>query len=568
MNAKIDLLRQSFAKHNIDGYIIPTTDEYNNEYTPLSNRRLEYITGFSGSNGYVIITHDKVYFFTDGRYLLQAQTSLPDFFEIYDISILKGFSLKGFKIGYNPMIFTQGQLSNYLLNLELVAVEGDLLDDIWQDRPAKPLSRAYMYESQYAGMEAIEKVALIRSEINGKAEYALITDSTSICWALNLRASDIPFCPIMLGRMLISNDEIILFTEISRLSDQIKDHLNFVTFYPEMEITQYLSKIDSKVLYDPSSCSVGIARLINNNVEAINPVMKFQTCKNKQEIHHAENVHVKDAVALCEALAWIELQHAQGNKITEYEVGIKLSYFRSLQEGYVMDSFPPIVGFRNNGAIIHYNAEQKTAKTIEGDGVLLIDSGGHYLGATTDVTRNLVFGTPTEEMKKRYTQVLKGHINLAHTKFPYGTKGVDLDSIARMFLWSDKLDYAHGTGHGVGNFLSVHEGGIIGRYPSSPVLKSGMVISNEPGFYKNGEFGLRIENLLYIRDTGDGFLCFEDLTMVPYCHKLIDFTIINKYELDYLKSYYAKINSNIRPILGEVAKKWLDKETVWLQEQL
>jgi Xaa-Pro aminopeptidase len=560
MITKIDNLRKLFKAHNLDAYIIPSTDEYQNEYTPKSSRRLEYITGFSGSNGYAIITQDKVYFFTDGRYTLQAKNELPDFFEILDYRKLPEFTLEGMKIGYNPMIFTQKQVENLLPNLDLVPLENDLVDEIWDNRPAKPSSKAYIYEIQYAGESAEDKFIEIRKQIKDKADYCLITNPSKVCWALNLRASDIEFCPIMLGRLLVSKEKIILFTNISRISQEIKEQLNFVSFIAEEELEQYLLAIEGKIMIDPVNCSIGLTNAIKNKILFPNQSLVLPFCKNKTEIEGAKESHIKDAVALCEALAWVEAQHKSGNSITEYEVGLKLADFRSKQDGYIMDSFPPIVGFKDNGAIIHYRALEATAKKIEGEGLLLLDSGGHYLGGTTDVTRNLVFGTPSNEIKKRYTQVLKGHIAIAIQHFPEGTSGLNLEALARIFLWNDGVDYMHGTGHGVGNFLSVHEGSVLSRYPTFPTLTPGTILSNEPGFYKNGEYGIRIENLLYVKDLGNGFLGFENLTLVPYCHRLMDFTLINALELDYLNNYYAIINLKIRPLLSADAKKWLDME--------
>jgi Xaa-Pro aminopeptidase len=562
MTTKITNLRKLFKQHNIDGYIVPSTDEYQNEYTPKSSRRLEYITGFTGSNGYVIIMQDNVHFFTDSRYTLQAKNELPDSFEKINYSKLPEFSLGSAQIGYNPMLFTQKQVDNLLQKLNLVTLENDLVDEIWDNRPAKPCSNAYIYDMKYAGQSVEDKIIEIRQQIKDKADYCLITNPATVCWALNLRASDIEFCPIMLGRLLVSEEKIILFTDISRISREIKEQLNFVSFVAEEELQKYLLAIEDKVMIDPANCPIGLTRVIKHKVLFLNQSIALVFHKNNIEIDGAKDAHVKDAVALCEALAWVEVQHKSGNIITEYEIGQKLTHFRSQQDGYVMDSFPSIIGFKDNGAIIHYRALEANSKKITGDGVLLLDSGAHYLGGTTDVTRNLVFGNPSSEVKKRYTQVLKGHIAITIQHFPENTSGMNLDVLARMFLWNDGVDYGHGTGHGVGNFLSVHEGSVLSMRPSFGAIKPGTILSNEPGFYKDGEYGIRVENLLYTKDLGNGFLAFENLTLVPYCHKLIDFDIINKAELGYLTNYYATIKSKVRPYLSEEAKNWLDREII------
>ncbi len=561
MKQNIEKLRKLFKSRMVDCYVIPSYDEYQNEYTPESSRRLEFITGFTGSNGLAIVTKDQAYFFTDGRYLLQSKGELGEGWEIHDLKLLPELAVAEHVIGYNPMLFTENQLSFYFNKLQLKPLEEDLVDLIWDDKPPAPASEAYLYPLKYAGLDATSKLELVRKEFLDRAEYCLITSPASICWVLNIRASDIECSPIMLGYMLISKEEVILFTNLSRINVQVKKELSFVEFHAEHKLKQSLAEISGKIMIDPGNCSEGLQKLIKNPVKAPNPCSIPQSCKNDVEIKGAIAGHIKDAVALCEALAWIVANKAKG--LTEYDISLKLTHFRSLQDGYIMDSFHPIVGFRENGAIIHYRADNGKSKVVEGDGVLLIDSGGHYLGCTTDVTRTIVLGKPEPEVKKRYTQVLKGHIRLAAQIFPVGTFGCNLDVLARMHLWQEGLDYAHGTGHGVGNALNVHEGPTSIRQNKAEVsLKEGMIASNEPGFYKDGHYGMRIENLVYIKKSHPGFLEFQNLTLVPYCRALIDFPMLDKCELDYLKSYYLVILEKIAPLLSNDARQWLEEECV------
>ena len=592
MNTKLSNLRALFEQYNIDGYLIPHSDEYQNEHTPDCAKRLEYITGFTGSNGITIIMKDNQYFWTDGRYKIQAQKEVPDFMICErDFDEVAGKSnviarseatrqshqMKGdcrgsdeprndalsptdnlIKIGYNPMLFTSSQIALFSKNLQLIPIQQDLIEAIWQDKPNLPNSPAYLYPIQYSGMDAISKLKIVRDNFINQAKYALITEADSICWLLNIRGADIESVPVILGYLIMSGDDLILFTDISKIPDEVKNALPFVQFKRQDEIFEMLKSTKDSMLVDPISCSLGLQHLISNKIEAMNPCLLPKACKNYVEIECMKQGHIKDAVALCTGLAWV--QNNRG--ITEHDVSLKLTELRRSQEGYVMNSFPTIAGFRENGAIIHYRAPEHGSKVIEGDGMLLIDSGAHYLGCTTDVTRVLVFGTPTNEQKRRYTQVLKGHIAMANARVPVGTFGGSLDVCARQYLWSDGVDYVHGTGHGVGNMLSVHE---YPRYIWSAkmptILKEGMVVSDEPGFYKEGEFGIRIENLLYVKKSSyEGFLEFEMLTLVPYSRDLIDISMLTLSEKEYLMGYYQRIRELVLPLLEDEAKAWCEYE--------
>lgn len=542
-----------FDKYQIDAYIIPSTDEYQNEYSPDENKRLEFITGFTGSNGFVIITKDKGYFYTDGRYLLQARDELDDFYEIYDLAFDLPFEDNELRVGFNPKLFTPKQVNAYFKDLNLIPLEEDLVDNIWgSNRPEGSKEKAFIYDEKYAGLNALKKIEKLRQKIEDK--YALITDITSICWLLNIRGKDIEFSPLLLSRLIISKDRILLFTDLSKIGDEVKGDLDFVEFCDEYKISAFLKDVSEEVMIDPNSCNIWLKSFINKPLEQENPIIEFQMIKEEVEIEGVKRAHIEDAVALAKAFAWIE----KNPGISEYEIGEKLNYFRNDGRHFVMDSFPAIVGFKERGAIIHYRASKDKCLSTEGDGMLLIDSGGHYKGGTTDITRNIYFGNPTNEIKRYYTLVLKCHLSLMSARFKPGTKGSELDELTRKPLKDEGFNYAHGTGHGVGNFLSVHEGSLVS--PRGGILKPGMILSNEPGYYKEGSFGIRIENLIYVKEIEDGLLGFENLTLMPYCNNLIDFTILNDLEIELISSYYDTIKEIILPLIDGDAKAWLERE--------
>lgn len=549
IKTRLGNLRALFDLHKIHGYIVPSTDEYMSEYTAPYAKRLEYITGFTGSNGMAVILRDKVLFFTDGRYLSQAARQLDSNSEIYNLNEMTQH-LKKETLGYDPMLFTEAALVT-LGDAQLKPIKLNLIDQIWEDQPSHPATEVYQYEEKYAGEESDSKLDRLRKEMRDKgAEYCLLTLADSICWLLNIRASDIDFCPLMLGYCVVGLEDVSLFTNQAT-------SLQNTTWHNASELPTFLESLKDKCIVDKNSCPAGLLSYLTNPLPSKDPCQSMKSRKHKSEILGSINAHIKDAVALCETLAWLMESLAKSDNLTEYDIGLKLTEFRARQEGYVMDSFPAIVGYRDNGAIIHYKADKATAKAIEGSGLLLIDSGGHYLGGTTDITRTIALGTPSDEQREHYTDVLKGHIALARQRFPKDTTGQALDTLARMHLWQKGLDYAHGTGHGVGNFLSVHEGPQrLSQYTSEAVpLQEGMIVSNEPGYYVVGEYGIRIENLVYVQGSG-GFLCFKNLTLVPYCKDLIDEGKLSEDEKLYLKTYNASFMEKVYPRLSDRAKTW------------
>ncbi|ASX28579.1 aminopeptidase [Rickettsia sp. MEAM1 (Bemisia tabaci)] len=583
---RINSLRNLFEEYSIDGYIVPSNDKYMSEYVPEYAKRLEYITGFTGSNGMAVICKDIVLFFTDGRYLEQARKELdPQLFKIFDLKDIFKFAWKDYlsRVWYDPELFTYPAITNLLDSVDkpwddnLQKIKGNLIDKIWQNQPQEPNSQVYLHDIQFAGVSHIEKINKcreifldsrlrgnnIKKNKNDKDEYSLvILDSSSICWLLNMRASDVAYTPLMFAKVIITPEKLYLFINPARISLEIIEERPEITILPEEGFENILKDQDN-IFIDDSISSIHIMDLIaDKKVHKIkDPCLMLKACKNEVEIKHAIDFHIKDAVALCEFFTHLDMDsRLRGNDINEYTLGLKLTEYRAKQEGYVSDSFLAICGFRENSAIIHYRADVKTAKKIEGQGILLIDSGGQYKGATTDITRTITIGIATDEQKKRYTQVLKGHIALTKAKFPKNIiTGANLDILARQYLWQDELDYPHGTGHGVGSFLSVHEGPQSINLRNKTILQAGMILSNEPGFYIPGEYGIRIENLIYIKEN-KGWLEFETLSLVPYAKELIDVKLLNNDEINYIKHYYQKIKTQIHHLLSPAAQKWLNNE--------
>ena len=543
---KIKSLQSIFPQSG--GYVIPSCDEYQGEYIALNARRLEYITGFTGSNGISIIFSDRKHlFFTDGRYSAQAKRELDsELFDIYNISELAQFNWSAYPkiLYYNPKLFTAKKLDIFK-NLEMKAICGeDLVDQIWIDKPAKINHKFWLYPEEYAGKASEAKYQDLKQILfSKKADYLLITKSDSICWILNIRGGDVPFNPVVHGYLLIGPNNMYFFTDIKK-AEAIRAIPN-IEFYPEEMIEEFLMSLGqgSKILYDPKSTTMFFINIFDKvgifKIPITDPVLLPKAMKNQVEIKHAIDGHKKDGIALTHFLRWLE-EAVKKEKIYESDLAIKLEEFRRQQEGFLMSSFPAICGYQENGAIIHYCAKKGKDKLIKPEGLLLIDSGAQYLGCTTDVTRTICLGIPTKEQKKRYTQVLKGHIALMLIHFPIGTTGEHLDVLARQYLWIDGLNYPHGTGHGVGSCLNVHEGPqriSTAREFSHPLME-GMILSNEPGFYKDGEYGIRIENLVYVtKSKYEGFLKFVNLTQVEYCDELIESSMLTESELEYLQNY-------------------------------
>jgi Xaa-Pro aminopeptidase len=540
MKEKINSLKKLFSDYNIDGYIIPSGDEFFSEYTPEFLNRLKWITDLPCSNAMAIITVDKNYFFTDGRYLEAANNKLAKDFEIVDITELSPWKFvqnSNYIFGVSPnLVISKPEIQNLRYITELV-------DLIWKRDLTPPDAKYFKYDSQYSGLTFNEKLSKLQEIIsNANADSLILTTPDIICWLTNLRGNDVLYSPLILSYAIVSvkeGVELFVYNKTAELP-QIKN-ISFNNFDEFFERIKTLKK----PMLDPQLTPAAIIRKLEQSyIPITNPCLKLKAIKNPVEINNAKEVHIIDAVAVCKLLAWIRTD------ITEQDVIDKSNELRSLSERFFSPSFNTIAGFKENGAIIHYHVSVDSNKTIKGSGLLLIDSGGQYFGGTTDITRTIAIGTPTIEQKKAYTLVLKGHLALSNTVFQKGTTGSQLDKLARYHLKKNKMNYAHGTGHGVGNFLSVHESPPNISPRSNIPFEAGMIVSNEPGYYKTGEFGIRIENMIHVIETKDGMLAMEDLTLVPYDHHLIDFSMINEQEMIWLKKYYNKIKTKLSPFFS------------------
>ncbi len=563
---KIGELRALFQEHNIDSYIIPSADEFQNEYVPAHSARLKYLTGFSGSNGLALITRDKKIFFTDGRYLLQAKNELDDDFEIVEYNennIKKFIKDNSVNIGFDPKLYTIAQVEKLFLlspKCKFIAIEKNLVDLILNADVISPkdTSKIFIHNIKYAGQDTDLKKKCLE-QIN--TDVLIITAPDSICWLLNLRGNAVEFTPFILGYLLAyKTGQINLFLE--HIPDQeiliyLKKHQVEVKLISDLP-AELKNLSNLKVQISPSS-SYWFKQLVPHITLAADPCQLPKAIKNSQEMAGAIEAHLCDAVALTEFLCWLE----QSDNETEISVSEKLLAYRKQQPDFVYPSFTTIAGFADNGAIIHYHPTPKTNKTIAGNNLLLLDSGGQYHTGTTDVTRVIAIGAPTPEQIHNFTLVLKCHIALSSAKFPIGTNGAQLDVLARLPLWQEGKDYAHGTGHGVGSFLSVHEGPqSISKYNQIP-LQEGMIVSIEPGYYQENAYGIRIENLVLVEKSSPGFLCFTPLTKVFLEHKLIDFEILTAFERQWLKDYHQDIIKSIGNRLTPSTKTWLDKKIVF-----
>ncbi|MFN7039003.1 MAG: aminopeptidase P family protein [Alphaproteobacteria bacterium] len=559
--------RKEILKYGLDGFIIPSNDEFQSEYTPNYAKRLYYLTGFTGSNGIALITHDQAILFTDGRYLLQAQYEIDtENYQIIDISKedilawLKKNLDRNYRIGFDPKLHTEKLISLGENYCQLIATD-NLVDKIWQDKPLKPQSKILLHAEKYTGESSNSKILKILNYLNSqKIDALILTDPQSICWLLNIRGEDIPYTPLILCYAIIySNGRILLFSDTA---DIINAPPVDIEILPFKSLEQKLNFQYKNVQIDKQNAPIwfieNIRKINANIVDKPDPCIMLKACKNQVEIKNAKTAHLKDGASICKFLYWLENQEQD---YSELELISKLEEFRLQDKDYISPSFDTICGFNKNGAIIHYKATEKTNQIIRGNGLLLIDSGGQYYYGTTDVTRTIAIGKSTPLQKEHFTRVLKGHIVISQARFPKNTTGSQLDALARYNLWQVGLDYGHGTGHGVGSYLSVHEGPQrISKAPNSTPLLPGMILSNEPGYYEEGEYGIRIENLLYVKESKySNFLKFKDLTLVPIDYKLIDSELLNEKDKLWLSNYHNTIYEKLTKYLkNSDVINWLD----------
>ncbi|MFY9287599.1 MAG: aminopeptidase P family protein [Alphaproteobacteria bacterium] len=585
--SRLNALRAELSHLGYDGFLVPMADEYQSEYVPASAQRIGFLSGFTGSSAFLVIMKDKAAFFTDGRYTLQASQQISDeLFTIFDVGAtapsawLATNTAKGQKIAFDPWLHTADtieRLTKALLKTgaELVPLSHNPIDKIWDDRPALPAEPIYAYDMIYAGKSNIEKREMIASELQRKnLSAAVITDPASIAWLLNIRGGDVPNTPLPLSFAIIrASSRVKWFVDGRKVTGGLQDHLTSQVDIEDPKQFPYaldqLANEKQPVRIDPTEAASWILeRLKAAKVQldlGEDLCVLPKACKNQIELEGMRSAHRRDGAALVKFFAWLE-KALVTDTVTEISAEEKLAEFRSAHNLYRGPSFDTISGAGGHGAIVHYRATQVSNRKLENGQLYLLDSGGQYLDGTTDVTRTISIGAPTAEMRDRFTRVLKGHIALASIRFPEGTTGADLDVLARQPLWAVGLDYNHGTGHGVGTYLGVHEGpqGISKR--NKVPLKPGMVVSNEPGYYKAGQYGIRVENLQAVVETVDisserKMLGFETLTLVPIDRRLIEVDMLTKDERDWVNNYHIRVRESIRPQVDAETVKWLTEAT-------
>jgi len=576
-------LRKALSEAHLDGFLIPHEDEYQNEYLPDCNERLMWATGFTGSAGAAIVLTHKAAMFVDGRYTLQVRAQVDGKLFGYESIEDKGMTKwltantsKGDVIGYDPKLHSPNAIKTLKAaaarsGATLKALNSNPIDKAWNDRPPEPEAPLTIQPVDLAGESHSEKRARIGQKIADMgADMALITSPASIAWLLNIRGGDVMCTPLPLSTVTINTaGQVDLFVKPSKVTPEINTHLgNDVSIKTEDELSQALKALTGKtVMADPSTTSAWYFQRLEEAsatlLRAQDPIALPKASKNSAEIAGTTLAHKRDAVPLIKFLHWLDTE-AQSGAFDEIEAAIKLEQFRH-DTGVLKDlSFESISGAGSNGAHCHYRVNKATTKRLEKGSLFLIDSGGQYQDGTTDVTRTVPIGKPTDEMRERFTLVLKGHISLALVRFPKGTTGSNLDVLARHALWQYGLDYDHGTGHGVGVYLGVHEGPQrISKTPNVTALEPGMIVSNEPGYYKEDGYGIRIENLQYVtkaREIKGGerpMMGFETLTLAPINRDLIVAAMLSETELNYVNDYHARVWAEIGPSVAGDVKDWL-----------
>jgi Xaa-Pro aminopeptidase len=587
LSARLSAFREELKRRKLTGFVVPRADQQQNEYVPPSDERLAWLTGFTGSAGLAVVLSSEAALFVDGRYTLQAAKqvdakawAIESLVDPPPESWLSQHLTSGDRLGYDPWLHTTSAAERLAsacakAGAELVPVETNPVDAVWTERPAPPLAQVSVHGLRLAGETEADKLARIQGEIEKLGGDALVlSDSHAVAWTFNIRGADVAHTPLPLSYALVPKEgRPTIFIDHRKLSNSTRDHLEQSAEVREPDaLTADLTALatrGAKISLDSATAADALNRLITDAggkvVRGADPVSLLKAVKNDTEIEGTRTAHRRDAVALARFLAFIDREAPKG-VLTEIDAVEALETFRR-DTGALKDvSFPTISGTGPNGAIVHYRVTRKSNRRIQLGDLLLIDSGAQYEDGTTDVTRTMAIGEPTAEMRDRFTRVLRGHIAIARAVFPDGATGAQLDSFARQFLWQAGLDFEHGTGHGVGSYLSVHEGPArISKLGSTP-LKRGMIMSNEPGYYKTDGYGIRIENLeLVVAANIDGaekpMNGFEALTLAPIDRRLIEVSLLSPAEIDWLNAYHARVAREVRGQLDEATKAWLDAAT-------
>ncbi len=579
---RLKLLRVQMKKITIDGFFVPRTDMFRGESVPKNSERLAWLTGFTGSAGIALVGEKKAALFVDGRYILQApsQTDI-NLFEIIQTPPIKIASwikenfVKGSIIGFDAWLHTPSeikQLKNDLDGFAKLKPINNLIDKIWAERPAPPFGNIEFLGIKRSGKVASDKLAELQAKIaNAQCEAIILTLPENICWLFNMRGRDVPNTPLVLSFAIVpvvGVPTLYLQKEnIAHDSLAALDAIAHLAGFDEFSIgIEKLAIMGGKIWVDEENIPQAVMDILQTKGSKIynkaDPILLAKAKKNITELKGMKQAHLLDGIAMANFLCWFD-ENAQSGKLSEIEIVERLENFRRKEKTLVDISFDTIAGAGENGAIVHYRVNEKTNRTLKKGELMLVDSGGQYLSGTTDITRTLYTGAASDEQKKSFTQVLKGMIAISSLRFPKGTSGAQIDSLARQFLWQEGKNYNHGTGHGVGAFLSVHEGPMsIAPRATLPIIE-GIILSNEPGYYKQGEYGIRIENLIHVKecDEYENYLEFETLTLAPIDMRLIEQKLLTKSEINWLNNYHKKVWEALAGKLDREVRNWLQRAT-------
>ena len=587
INERLEALRAQMSRYHIGAVIIPNTDAHHSEYVADYFRQCAWISGFTGSNATVVVTHRDARLWTDSRYFLQADIQLRGSeFTLMKEGVADALSIEEWLatelqaddvLAIDGMLFSVEEANRLeefcLMNGYRFATDFAPFDEIWEGRGWLGQDPLFIHGEQYAGESAQSKIERVLESVReNDADGILLSALDEIAWLLNLRCSDIAYTPVFISFVYLSETHKALFIDTNKVTDEVAQYLNDLDFevYPYERIEKYLGKLDAmlNVQVDAKVVSDTLCRAMAcGKVFSASPIALMKAVKNEAQIQGIRSAMQKDGVALLKAFRWLE-ENVASETVTEMSFNDKLIEYRREQPLYMGDSFAMIAGYNEHGAIVHYTATKQSNATLRADGMFLVDTGAQFLDGTTDITRTVFLGRkPSAEQCHDYTLVLKGHIAIATQQFPRGTNGSQLDVLARQYLWNENLTYLHGTGHGVGHFLGVHEGpqGIRLNYMSTP-LTPGMITSNEPGLYRTGKYGIRIENLTLVqeavKDEEFGEFCrFETLSLFPFESKLIEASMLTRKELDWVNAYHKMVYDRLSPYLNSEEQKWLMSKT-------
>ncbi len=587
--ARLAALRAELARRGLTGFVVPRADRHQNEYVPPSDKRLAWLTGFTGSAGTAIVLPDRAVLFVDGRYVVQVRdqvdTSLFEIVHLSEVSVetwIEKNVSSGVRLGFDPWLHTPDQAEKLAdactaAGADLVPADTNPIDAVWRERPHPPLGSVALHDLAYAGEETAHKLARLRAELSElRVDALVVSDPHALAWTFNIRGADVAHTPLPLGFAIVPRDgRPALYIDGRKLSNAVRAALAGAAdihepdrFLPDLIA---IARLKKRLRVDAATAADALVKAIvgadGEISRGIDPIALMKAVKNGAEIAGARAAHVRDGVAMVHFLAWFA-REAPSGRLTEIDAVCALEDFRR-ETGRLKDiSFPTIAGTGPNGAIVHYRVTSNSNRTIAPGDLFLVDSGGQYEDGTTDVTRTLAVGTPSADMRDRFTRVLKGHIAIATCVFPDGVTGAQIDTLARRALWEAGLDFDHGTGHGVGSYLSVHEGPARISKLGTVALKRGMILSNEPGYYKTGAYGIRVENLVLVVEAPavpgaeKPLNTFETLTLVPLDRRLIDTRLLTPEEIAWINSYHHRVAHTLTPHVNEAALAFLDEATL------